>query len=130
MFSAQPSRIRAKGEVNARQMLSGQNPVSSRLERKRLQAAGNINRKCCIAQLKWKKCVEEGQGDRSAKGYSRRLIWGFPAKVVTFCVSCSENGGKASSRQILRSWLKTSHLLVLDCFGQRLMAVSQWDLKT
>ena len=49
---------------------------------------------------------------------------------MTFCVSCSENGGKASSRQILRSWLKTSYLLVLDCFGQLLIAVSQWDLKT
>ena len=49
---------------------------------------------------------------------------------MTFCVSCSENGGKASSRQILRNWLKTSHLLVLDCFGQLLIAVSQWDLWT
>ena len=52
--SAHLSEGYARDEESMGQMLQGQELVSSRRERKRLQAAGNINNRCFIVQVRWR----------------------------------------------------------------------------
>lgn len=79
--SAHPSRGLARGGESIGQVLLGQNPVSSWLEQKRLQASGNINRQPRVGQLKSKRCIAEDPGDSRAKKCLDKQACRFPSQI-------------------------------------------------